>query len=78
MRHLRIGVSTLLMIGSLAEVTSSGAASVVASIRSADEKRDELSEFFACYLAETRRRRGFTSNQFPCSLKQVAVPSCVG
>jgi hypothetical protein len=38
------------MIGSLAEVTSSGAASVVASIRSPDDKRDELSEFFKEYI----------------------------
>jgi len=50
MRYLRIGVSTLLMIGSLPEVTSSGAARVSGSIHVADEKRDELSEFFKKYI----------------------------
>jgi hypothetical protein len=50
MRYLRIGVSTLLMIGSLREVTSSGAARVSASIHVAGEKRDEPSEFFKKYI----------------------------
>jgi hypothetical protein len=50
MKYLRIGVSTLFMIASLPGRTSPGAARVSASIRVADERRDEISEFFKKYI----------------------------
>jgi hypothetical protein len=50
MRYLRTGVSTLLMIGLLQEGMSTQGACVPASICAIDEKRDELSVFFAKYI----------------------------
>jgi hypothetical protein len=50
MRYLKIGVSTMLMMGLLPGETSSRAARVPASIRVTDEKRGELSEFFTKYI----------------------------
>jgi hypothetical protein len=50
MRYSKISVATLLIFGLLPGGTSSGAASVPASIRAPEEKRDELSEFFEKYI----------------------------
>ena len=50
MRYLRIGVSTLLLVTSLPQAPSSGAARASASTPVSYEKRAEISEFFKKYV----------------------------